>query len=591
MMRLIGTACLSICLIALVSYFSTSAPQVELVSAYSRAIRMIAEGHLLAKQGRYSDAAASFLKAKDLWKSSGKPGWQSAESLADAAVDRNPAALKDGMWMVKALTRSRRGQGRGSEDLTQKRPLPLDTPRPVKTHPPQVSSLASQSPPIVKEPTLLLPKLPPLGQGLKEGSSNRPSEEDMPTFDIKTSEPTDNSDWTLKWNRKSNPVEAGEMDDKRWGVVEHLWPKGNPQKEVFPEVPYYERQQTQARHSLPDSSQAHVSPARQGSAHVSPAPHAQAPAPSAAPLQPSSVTQSTPLQSAPTSTQVGTLACASRENISLLLARQYPTGSAALAPGAPQASGSQTTAPQGRIRSARCAALVLLASTPSKPAGQTQTLSARPAPPVGKELTCLRHATASKIRVVPTARLLLVPRASSKCKNVLLCQTKCADRAACVGAHSTRSLPARALRIRSVANARNCLARTDTTGAQGWAGKCEGPLPHWSPVLATPPPPPPPIHAPGPIEMRVPKLPPVLPRLPGLKVSERSNLSLLTCWFLQLIFPDNADWNTKGTYEEYVLPAPPVKWTGYQPGQVRARVVGGEKKGWETREGRGEWGG
>lgn len=55
---------------------------------FSRALNDIHEGEQSARRGGFMHAASYFLKAKDLWKASGERGWQSAQGLADAAVDK-----------------------------------------------------------------------------------------------------------------------------------------------------------------------------------------------------------------------------------------------------------------------------------------------------------------------------------------------------------------------------------------------------------------------------------------------------------------------------------------------------------------------
>jgi len=561
MLRLVGIACLSTCLIALISYVCISNPKVELVSAYSRAVRIIAEGHLQAKQGQYSEAAASFLKAKDLWKRSGKPGWQSAESLADAAVDKNPAALKDGMWMVRALTRQQHQQERrGGKVLTRRTAPAPRTQMHAKLSPPPPVPSDSRPRPSIRSPAVALPRLAPLGQQLEESSRGKPAEEDMPTFDIKTSQPADQSDWTLKWNRKSNPVEAGKMDDKRWGVVEHLWPKGNPQKEVFPEVPYYERKQAQA-YRYPAPSRA-VSPPQQGPPYSPPASQSAAFPPLPAEQGGG---QNLPPQSAPFSPQVPP---------------QQPQNASVSVDCSP--------CPQGQYELAPCSAVSDRICSPCSacPTGywNSQNCSKR------KDTQC---SPCSACPVGYFARQTCGRSADVACASCSSCQvgtymtspcsserdTQCAN---CSSAPCPQGFfqveecsPMSDKMCRSCSmcgstqyTLASCTSMEDTVCGEcsnlpcpdgyyragcgyGQAGKCEGPLPHWSPVLSTPPPPPPPIHKAAPIDLTVPKLPPLLPRLPGLK----------------LIFPDNSDWNAKSTYDEYVLPAPPVKWKGYQPGQ------------------------
>jgi hypothetical protein len=55
---------------------------------YLRALTDIDQGEQLANSRRFMPAASEFLRAKDLWQKSGQNGWQTAQSLADAAVDR-----------------------------------------------------------------------------------------------------------------------------------------------------------------------------------------------------------------------------------------------------------------------------------------------------------------------------------------------------------------------------------------------------------------------------------------------------------------------------------------------------------------------
>lgn len=55
---------------------------------YERAMRDIQEGEGMAKQGRYMEAASLFLHAKHMWRQSGERGWEAAQSLADASVDK-----------------------------------------------------------------------------------------------------------------------------------------------------------------------------------------------------------------------------------------------------------------------------------------------------------------------------------------------------------------------------------------------------------------------------------------------------------------------------------------------------------------------
>ena len=55
---------------------------------FSHAMHVIQEGEKRARRGGFMHAASDFLKAKDLWKASGERGWESAQSLADAAVDK-----------------------------------------------------------------------------------------------------------------------------------------------------------------------------------------------------------------------------------------------------------------------------------------------------------------------------------------------------------------------------------------------------------------------------------------------------------------------------------------------------------------------
>ncbi len=55
---------------------------------YLRALTDINNGEELANTGKFMPAASEFLRAKDLWQHSGERGWQTAQSLADAAVDK-----------------------------------------------------------------------------------------------------------------------------------------------------------------------------------------------------------------------------------------------------------------------------------------------------------------------------------------------------------------------------------------------------------------------------------------------------------------------------------------------------------------------
>ena len=71
--------------------------------AYSRALRQIRAGRDVASDGHFRQAATYFLRAKDLWQVSGVPGWESAQTLVDAATDENPAALRDSLWAVSDL--------------------------------------------------------------------------------------------------------------------------------------------------------------------------------------------------------------------------------------------------------------------------------------------------------------------------------------------------------------------------------------------------------------------------------------------------------------------------------------------------------
>ena len=65
-------------------------------SAYGRALAQIRTGRDVASEGHFRRAATHFLRAKDLWQVSGVPGWESAQSLADAAID---ALLTDLEWI------------------------------------------------------------------------------------------------------------------------------------------------------------------------------------------------------------------------------------------------------------------------------------------------------------------------------------------------------------------------------------------------------------------------------------------------------------------------------------------------------------
>ena len=206
-------------------------------SAYGRALVQIRTGRDIASEGHFRRAATHFLRAKDLWQVSGVPGWESAQSLADAAIDQDPSALHDRLWAVSKLVSGDAGAGTGRpaagpmrEGVWTTAGSPAMPGTALARHGELQTAHAPWDVIPHRQQQMWEPAYPQAGTRGYAGFDNDDGD-DVPTFDVRNSDrpvmtrhfsPDDEPGWSVEWDRSKDPVMAGKMDDARWMAVQHM---------------------------------------------------------------------------------------------------------------------------------------------------------------------------------------------------------------------------------------------------------------------------------------------------------------------------------------------------------------------------------
>jgi len=183
-------------------------------SAYGRALAQIRTGRDIASEGHFRRAATHFLRAKDLWQVSGVPGWESAQSLADAAIDQDPSALHDRLWAVSNLVSGDAGVGAGGPAAGPRREGVWTT---AGSRHGELGELQTAHAPwdVIphRQQQMWEPAYPQAGTRGYAGFDN--NDNDVPTFDVRYSDrpvmtrhfsPDDEPGWSVEWDRSNTPL-------------------------------------------------------------------------------------------------------------------------------------------------------------------------------------------------------------------------------------------------------------------------------------------------------------------------------------------------------------------------------------------------